>query len=100
MAGQGSGGGGVDAANILKPALARGKLRVLGATTESEYKKYVETDSAFERRFAVVQVNEPSVPETISILRGIVARYEAHHGVEILDSGKPTSGLPLTLEQY
>ena len=85
MAGQNSGGGGMDAANLLKPMLARGKLRCIGATTLAEYRKYIEADAAFERRFAQVLVNEPSVPETISILRGIREKYEVHHGVRILD---------------
>lgn len=85
MAGKGSEGGGMDAANLFKPLLARGKLRCIGATTLAEYRKYIETDAALERRFAQVLVNEPSVPETISILRGIREKYEVHHGVRILD---------------
>ncbi|KAF8078626.1 P-loop containing nucleoside triphosphate hydrolase protein [Lyophyllum atratum] len=85
MAGRGSEGGGMDAANLFKPLLARGKLRCIGATTLAEYRKYIETDAALERRFAQVIVNEPSVPETISILRGIREKYEVHHGVRILD---------------
>ena len=84
MAGQG--GQGVDAANLLKPALARGKLRVIGATTLAEFKKHIEKDAAFERRFQQVMINEPTVPETISILRGIKEKYEVHHGCTILDS--------------
>jgi ATP-dependent Clp protease ATP-binding subunit ClpB len=75
----------MDAANLLKPLLARGKLRCIGATTLSEYRKYIEKDAALERRFAQVLVNEPTVPETISILRGIREKYEVHHGVRILD---------------
>lgn len=75
-----------DAANLLKPMLARGKLRCIGATTLSEYRKYIEKDAAFERRFAQVMVNEPSVADTISILRGISEKYEVHHGVRILDA--------------
>ncbi|CED84854.1 heat shock protein [Phaffia rhodozyma] len=86
MAGRGSDSGGMDAANLLKPLLARGKLRCIGATTLNEYREYVEKDAAFERRFAQVQVNEPTVPETISILRGISEKYAIHHGVRILDS--------------
>ncbi|KAJ1967443.1 hypothetical protein IWQ62_001853 [Dispira parvispora] len=82
----GSGDGGMDAANILKPMLARGELRCIGATTLGEYRKYVEKDAAFERRFQQVYVGEPSVPDTISILRGIKERYETHHGVKIMDS--------------
>ncbi|KAJ8522578.1 hypothetical protein ONZ45_g877 [Pleurotus djamor] len=85
MAGRGSEGGGMDAANLFKPLLARGKLRCIGATTLAEYRKYIETDAALERRFAQVLVNEPSVTETISILRGIREKYEVHHGVRILD---------------
>jgi ATP-dependent Clp protease ATP-binding subunit ClpB len=85
MAGRGSEGGGMDAANLFKPLLARGKLHCIGATTLAEYRKYIETDAALERRFAQVLVNEPSVPETISILRGIREKYEVHHGVRILD---------------
>ncbi|OSD03419.1 hypothetical protein PYCCODRAFT_1451576 [Trametes coccinea BRFM310] len=85
MAGRGAEGGGMDAANLFKPLLARGKLRCIGATTLAEYRKYIETDPALERRFAQVLVNEPSVPETISILRGIREKYEVHHGVRILD---------------
>lgn len=86
MAGKGDEGGGMDAANLLKPMLARGKLRCIGATTLSEYRKYIEKDAAFERRFAQVLVNEPSVVDTISILRGISEKYEVHHGVRILDA--------------
>ncbi|KAI5124705.1 hypothetical protein M0805_004311 [Coniferiporia weirii] len=85
MAGSGGEGGGMDAANLFKPLLARGKLRCIGATTLTEYRKYIEKDAALERRFAQVIVNEPSVPETISILRGIREKYEVHHGVRILD---------------
>lgn len=86
MAGQGSSGGGMDAANLLKPAMARGKIRVIAATTLNEYRQYIEKDAAFERRFQQVIVNEPTVPESISILRGIKEKYEVHHGVTILDS--------------
>ncbi|GAA5892171.1 hypothetical protein JCM6882_005715 [Rhodosporidiobolus microsporus] len=86
MAGQGSSGGGMDAANLLKPSMARGKIRVIAATTLNEYRKYIEKDAALERRFQQVLVNEPTVPDTISILRGIKDRYETHHGVTILDS--------------
>ncbi|CAK5264423.1 unnamed protein product [Mycena citricolor] len=85
MAGRGGEGGGMDAANLFKPLLARGKLRCIGATTLAEYRKYIETDAALERRFAQVIVNEPSVSETISILRGIREKYEVHHGVRIHD---------------
>ncbi|CDO71582.1 hypothetical protein BN946_scf184911.g52 [Trametes cinnabarina] len=85
MAGRGAEGGGMDAANLFKPLLARGKLRCIGATTLAEYRKYIESDPALERRFAQVLVNEPSVAETISILRGIREKYEVHHGVRIHD---------------
>eukprot|EP01013_Petalomonas_cantuscygni_P037508 TRINITY_DN68349_c0_g1_i1.p1 TRINITY_DN68349_c0_g1~~TRINITY_DN68349_c0_g1_i1.p1 ORF type:complete len:1002 (+),score=287.85 TRINITY_DN68349_c0_g1_i1:90-3095(+) len=77
--------GAMDAANLLKPMLARGELRCIGATTEEEYRKYVERDAAFERRFQKVDVSEPTVDDTIAILRGIKERYEMHHGVRILD---------------
>ncbi|KAL9036171.1 MAG: hypothetical protein Q9214_006255, partial [Letrouitia sp. 1 TL-2023] len=77
--------GGMDAANLLKPMLARGQLHCIGATTLAEYRKYIEKDQAFERRFQQVLVKEPSIPETISILRGLKEKYELHHGVNILD---------------
>ncbi|KAJ5902605.1 hypothetical protein N7495_003133 [Penicillium taxi] len=80
-----SGDGGMDAANLLKPMLARGQLHCIGATTLSEYRKYIEKDQAFERRFQQVLVKEPTVTETISILRGLKEKYEVHHGVNILD---------------
>ncbi|KAF2168258.1 hypothetical protein M409DRAFT_65720 [Zasmidium cellare ATCC 36951] len=80
-----SGEGGMDAANLLKPMLARGQLHCIGATTLSEYRKYIEKDQAFERRFQQVLVKEPSVSETVSILRGLKEKYEVHHGVTILD---------------
>jgi ATP-dependent Clp protease ATP-binding subunit ClpB len=80
-----SGDGGMDAANLLKPMLARGQLHCIGATTLSEYRKYIEKDQAFERRFQQVLVKEPTIPETISILRGLKEKYETHHGVTILD---------------
>ncbi|MCH2023933.1 MAG: AAA family ATPase [Saprospiraceae bacterium] len=86
LVGAGGGGGGMDAANILKPALARGELRTIGATTLDEYRKYIEKDKALERRFQKVKVEEPSVVETIAILRGLRERYESHHKVRILDS--------------
>ena len=84
----GAGGGGegaMDAANLLKPALARGELHAIGATTLKEYQKYIEKDKALERRFQAVMVDEPSVPDAISILRGIKEKYELHHGVRITD---------------
>jgi ATP-dependent Clp protease ATP-binding subunit ClpB len=80
-----SGDGGMDAANLLKPMLARGQLHCIGATTLAEYRKYIEKDQAFERRFQQVLVKEPSIPETVSILRGLKEKYEVHHGVNILD---------------
>ncbi|KAI9838107.1 MAG: Heat shock protein hsp98 [Sarea resinae] len=80
-----SGEGGMDAANLLKPMLARGQLHCIGATTLTEYRKYIEKDQAFERRFQQVLVKEPSIPETISILRGLKEKYEVHHGVNITD---------------
>lgn len=76
----------MDAANLLKPMLARGKLKVIGATTLNEYREYIEKDSAFERRFAQVLVEEPNVPDTVAIMRGIREKYETHHGVRIMDS--------------
>ncbi|CAH0022973.1 unnamed protein product [Clonostachys rhizophaga] len=81
-----SGEGGMDAANLLKPMLARGQLHCIGATTLAEYRKYVEKDAAFERRFQQVLVKEPTIPETVSILRGLKERYDRHHRVTILDS--------------
>ena len=85
LVGAGGGDGAMDAANILKPALARGELRAIGATTLDEYQKYFEKDKALERRFQMVLVAEPSVEDTIAILRGIQDRYEVHHGVRITD---------------
>jgi ATP-dependent Clp protease ATP-binding subunit ClpB len=84
--GAGASEGAVDASNMLKPPLARGELRCVGATTLNEYKKYIERDAALERRFQQVYVGEPSVEETISILRGLKEKYEVHHGVDIKDS--------------
>jgi ATP-dependent Clp protease ATP-binding subunit ClpA len=81
-----TGEGGMDAANLVKPSLARGKLHLIGATTIAEYRKYVEKDAAFERRFQQVMVNEPSVDDTIAILRGLKEKYEVHHGVAISDA--------------
>ena len=86
MVGAGAAEGSVDAANMLKPMLARGELRMIGATTHDEYRKYIEKDKALERRFQPVQVDEPSVEDTISILRGLKERYEIHHGVRISDT--------------
>jgi ATP-dependent Clp protease ATP-binding subunit ClpB len=86
VVGAGAAEGAVDAANMLKPPLARGELHAVGATTLTEYRKYIEKDPALERRFQPVMVGEPSVEETISILRGLKERYEVHHGVRIKDS--------------
>jgi ATP-dependent Clp protease ATP-binding subunit ClpB len=86
LVGAGGGEGAMDAANILKPALARGDLRAIGATTLDEYQKYFEKDKALERRFQMVMVDEPSVDDTISILRGLKEKYEVHHHVRIKDS--------------
>ncbi|MFY9911442.1 MAG: AAA family ATPase, partial [Candidatus Sulfotelmatobacter sp.] len=86
LVGAGAAEGAIDASNMLKPALARGELRAIGATTLTEYRKYMEKDPALERRFQTVFVAEPSVPETIAILRGLQERYELHHGVRIKDS--------------
>ena len=85
MVGAGKAEGAMDAGNMLKPALARGELHCIGATTLDEYRKYVEKDAALERRFQKVMVNEPNVESTIAILRGLQERYELHHGVEITD---------------
>ena len=86
LVGAGKAEGSMDASNMLKPALARGELRCVGATTLDEYRKYVEKDAALERRFQPVPVGEPSVEDTIAILRGLKGRYEVHHGVRIKDS--------------
>ena len=86
VVGAGAAEGAMDAGNILKPMLARGELRCIGATTLNEYRKYIEKDSALERRFQPVMVKEPSVEDTISILRGLRERYEVHHGVRIKDA--------------
>jgi ATP-dependent Clp protease ATP-binding subunit ClpB len=86
IVGAGAAEGAVDASNMLKPMLARGELRTIGATTLDEYRKYVEKDAALERRFQPVMVDEPSVEDTIAILRGLKERYEVHHGVRITDA--------------
>ena len=86
LVGAGAAEGAIDAANLLKPALARGELRAIGATTLDEYRKHIEKDAALERRFQPVMVDQPSVEDTISILRGLRERYEVHHGVRIKDS--------------
>ncbi len=86
LVGAGAAEGGTDASNLLKPALARGSMRTIGATTLAEYQKYIEKDKALERRFQPVYAKEPSVEDTIAILRGLKDRYEVHHGVRISDS--------------
>jgi ATP-dependent Clp protease ATP-binding subunit ClpB len=86
LVGAGAAEGAIDASNMLKPALARGELRAIGATTLNEYRKYIEKDAALERRFQIVFVGEPNVEDTIAILRGLKERYEAHHKVRIKDS--------------
>ena len=86
VVGAGNAEGAVDAGNLLKPSLARGELRCIGATTIGEYRKYIEKDAALERRFQPILINPPSVEETIAILRGLKARYDTHHGVRITDS--------------
>jgi len=86
LVGAGASEGSMDASNLLKPQLARGELRAIGATTLDEYRKYIEKDAALERRFQPVKVEEPSVEDTIAILRGIKERYEVHHGVRIKDA--------------
>jgi ATP-dependent Clp protease ATP-binding subunit ClpB len=93
IVGAGAAEGAVDAANLLKPMLARGELRAVGATTLDEYRKHIEKDAALERRFQPVYVGEPSVADTIAILRGLKERYEAHHGVEIRDSALVASAV-------
>ena len=85
LVGAGASEGSMDASNLLKPALARGQLRAIGATTLNEYRKYIEKDAALERRFQQVYCHEPSVEDTISILRGLQEKYEVHHGVRIKD---------------
>src|SRR5690606_9780860 len=86
LVGAGKAEGAMDAGNMLKPALARGELRCNGATTIDEYREHVEKDAALERRFQPVLVDEPSIEDTISILRGLKERYETHHGVRITDA--------------
>ena len=86
IVGAGASEGAMDASNMIKPLLARGELRLIGATTLDEYRKYIEKDAALERRFQQVFVGEPSVQDTIAILRGLKERYEVHHGVRIQDA--------------
>lgn len=93
LMGLGKAEGSIDASNLLKPALARGKLSLCGATTTEEYRKYVEKDAALARRFSPVTVNEPTVQDTISILRGLKEKYEVHHGVRVADSALVTAAL-------
>ena len=85
LVGAGAAEGAIDAASILKPALARGELQTIGATTLDEYRKYLERDAALERRFQQIKVDEPSVDDTVQILRGLRDRYEAHHRCTITD---------------
>ena len=91
LVGGGAAEGSVDAANMLKPALARGALRMIGATTVNEYRKYIEKDPALARRFQPVLVEEPTIEDTISILRGIKQKYEVHHGIRITDNAPERS---------
>jgi ATP-dependent Clp protease ATP-binding subunit ClpB len=91
LVGAGAAEGAIDASNLLKPALARGELRAIGATTLKEYQKYIERDMALERRFQPIYVQEPSVEDTIAILRGIKEKYEVHHGLRIKDSALVTA---------
>ena len=93
IVGAGAAEGSVDASNLLKPQLARGELRTIGATTLDEYRKYIEKDAALERRFQPVMVDEPSVEDTIAILRGLKERYEVHHGIRIQDAALVASAV-------
>ena len=86
LVGAGKGDGALDASNMLKPALARGELHCVGATTLDEYRRYIEKDAALARRFQPVFISEPSVEETVSILRGLKEKYELHHGVRVRDT--------------
>ena len=85
MVGAGAAEGAIDAASILKPMLARGEVQTIGATTISEYRKYIEKDKALERRFQPIYVDEPSVYETIEILKGLKSKYETFHGISITE---------------
>ena len=93
IVGAGKAEGAMDAGNMLKPMLARGELHCIGATTLDEYRKYIEKDAALERRFQPVQVDQPTVEDTISILRGLRERFEVHHGVKIQDSALVASAV-------
>jgi len=95
MVGAGKTDGAMDAGNLLKPSLARGELHCVGATTLDEYRQYIEKDAALERRFQKVFVGEPSVEDTIAILRGLQERYELHHHVEITDPRDCRSSNPV-----
>jgi ATP-dependent Clp protease ATP-binding subunit ClpB len=85
IVGAGAAEGAVDASNLLKPALARGELRAIGATTTREYQRYIEKDAALERRFQPIMVEEPTIEDSVSILRGLKEKYEIHHGIRISD---------------
>ncbi len=95
LVGAGKADGAMDASNLLKPALARGELHCVGATTLDEYRKHVEKDAALARRFQPVFVNEPTVEDTVSILRGLKEKYEQHHGVRITDTRARCGGDPV-----
>ncbi len=97
MVGAGKAEGAMDAGNMLKPALARGELHCIGATTLDEYRQYIEKDAALERRFQKVLVDEPTVEDTIAILRGLKERYEVHHGVKITDPAHHRRGRTLAI---
>ena len=99
LIGAGGAEGAIDASNILKPALARGELQTIGATTLDEYQKYIESDAALERRFATVQVNEPTSAEALEILKGLRSRYEDHHHVNITDDALDQAVKLSTLHQ-
>ena len=96
IVGAGAAEGAVDAANILKPSLARGELQCIGATTMDDYRKHVERDPALERRFQPIQVAEPTIEETTEILQGVKSRYEEHHRVDITDDAIARRGQPLS----
>ena len=96
IVGAGKTDGAMDAGNLLKPMLARGELHCIGATTLDEYRQYIEKDPALERRFQPVQVDEPTVEDTISILRGLKERYEVFHGVKISDNALIAAATPVS----
>ncbi len=96
LVGAGAAEGAIDAASILKPALARGELQTIGATTLDEYRKYLERDSALERRFQQIRVEQPTVDQTVQILQGLRDRYESHHRIEITDdASRPPRSSPI-----